>query len=839
MWRIVPKLYDPVLFWLRFCNTIVRNEEALTGSADKASKCWHFPQVQINFSSSTEFNDPGLSMSILYQIFIHPLELVMQWLLPTVYALTDNYGAALFFLSLFVNLALLPLYHLAERWQQAERRIQCRMAPKLQEFKQAFSGEERFMMVRTLYRQHRYHPIYAMRLSLGLLIQVPFFIAAYHLLSHYPGFDHASFFLFQDLANPDGLLWGINVMPFIMTGVNLLSAVIYTQDLNSNNRTQLWSISLLFLVILYAAPVALVLYWTFNNVFSIVKNLLYSHFTVIPRMARDDIEQVGQGNQKHFSAQFRAEVTSDLGSKNTAKIKWWQLILTSPYVLVLLVGVYPSLFYVSNNWYSFRVSEGLLLWGTFAVIIFLIMSFFYLALSWFSRIIQCPLPSSEGMSQKLFGLGIFLMLAYLLRFPLLQLVNYDYSIFLILVGSAALTFAWQMPKITFFRLNIVLVIISLWHLGGGLYFVSTKYENHLDATVGYASQRDMYHKIIFLKTPNVYYIVPDGYPNREALEKIYGLDNTEFYQELDSLGFTTNPRAFSNYRSTFSSMVATLGMGHHYYKGKIGNMELLGAREFIVSKQNPVVRIFKNNGYQVKYVHANNMKLFEKGCFVDLCSPGLSWDSVISILVPGSIRAKVGFGDSLRQRALKHIDEVLEQDLPHFLYIHMGKPGHSPTIKQTSEEMASFRNGYIQRIQSAEGSIRQFVQRIVKSDPNALIIISADHGSRGLGEYAWGQDSEVLNGKSEDLIALDHLGVLQAIRWPGGAKNYDQEIQTNVNLFRYIFSYLSEKDDLILTKVEDHSYLLKDDDRGKDRVLVEVGHAGKILAHWVEKGVVR
>lgn len=218
-------------------------------------------------------------MDSLYYIFIYPLELMMEWVLINAFAVTNHYGAALFLLSICVNVALLPLYHVAESWQGAERRIQKRMSQKLKEFKQVFSGEERFMMIKTLYRQHRYHPICAMRGSLGFAIQVPFFIAAYHLLSHFQPFEGVSIFFFKDLTKPDALLWGMNCMPFLMSGVNLLSAFVYTQNLSQNDKTQLWVISILFLVLLYPAPVALVLYWTFNNIFSLVKNIAYARFT--------------------------------------------------------------------------------------------------------------------------------------------------------------------------------------------------------------------------------------------------------------------------------------------------------------------------------------------------------------------------------------------------------------------------------------------------------------------------------------------------------------------------------------------------------------------------------
>jgi YidC/Oxa1 family membrane protein insertase len=219
-------------------------------------------------------------MDLLYTIFISPIEVVLHLMLLISYSATGHYGASLLILSLCVNLALLPIYHIADKWQQAERDMQNRLRPKLQEFREAFSGEERFMMIRTLYRQAGYHPIYAVRSSAGFLIQIPFFIAAYHLLSHYPPLEGVPAFIFEDLSKPDALLGGINVMPFVMTFVNLLSTYVYAQKLRSSDVIQLCVLSVLFLILLYGSAVALLLYWTFNNVFSLLKNMAYARLTL-------------------------------------------------------------------------------------------------------------------------------------------------------------------------------------------------------------------------------------------------------------------------------------------------------------------------------------------------------------------------------------------------------------------------------------------------------------------------------------------------------------------------------------------------------------------------------
>lgn len=215
-------------------------------------------------------------MSLLYNCLILPLETALHWVLATAYDATGSPGMAILMLSLTFNLLLLPVYHLAEKVQDRERAAQERLAPKLEEFRTVFKGQVRYMMIRTLYRQHHYHPIFALRALLPLLIQVPFFLATFHLIANFQPLYGQSFLFFADLGKPDGLLGGVNLMPFAMTAANLASGFIYTKHLANQDKVQIWAIAFLFLVLLYNRPVALVMYWTCSNVFSLAKNMVYA-----------------------------------------------------------------------------------------------------------------------------------------------------------------------------------------------------------------------------------------------------------------------------------------------------------------------------------------------------------------------------------------------------------------------------------------------------------------------------------------------------------------------------------------------------------------------------------
>ncbi|MDR0718068.1 MAG: sulfatase-like hydrolase/transferase, partial [Treponema sp.] len=50
---------------------------------------------------------------------------------------------------------------------------------------------------------------------------------------------------------------------------------VYTSDLSSRDKIQVYGLAFLFLLVLYNSPAALVLYWTVNNILSLVKNIFY------------------------------------------------------------------------------------------------------------------------------------------------------------------------------------------------------------------------------------------------------------------------------------------------------------------------------------------------------------------------------------------------------------------------------------------------------------------------------------------------------------------------------------------------------------------------------------
>lgn len=217
-------------------------------------------------------------LDVLWLIFIAPIEFCMEAVFNGGHALTKSYGLALIGVSLVVNTAVLPIYNKAEGWQEEERALKKRMEPKETMIRRCFKGQERFAMLSTLYRQSGYSPLMTLRASIGILLQIPFFLAAYLLLSNMTALNGVSFGPIRDLGAPDGLLAiggvHINVLPLLMTAINLFSAFFYTHGLSRKDKIQLYGMAAIFLVLLYNSPAGLTFYWTLNNIYSLCKNIV-------------------------------------------------------------------------------------------------------------------------------------------------------------------------------------------------------------------------------------------------------------------------------------------------------------------------------------------------------------------------------------------------------------------------------------------------------------------------------------------------------------------------------------------------------------------------------------
>jgi YidC/Oxa1 family membrane protein insertase len=204
----------------------------------------------------------------LFELILSPFTSIIETIFLFSYSLTGNYGVAIILLSFSVSLLLLPIFIYIEKAKKKDDAIKRKMQPLIDEIKRCYKGQERYYYIKTINRQHNYNSLKALIPILSLLIQIPFFIAAYQYLEKFQPLQNVSFGFIPDLSKPDGLFGIVNILPIIMTLVNVITAYFYTRYSNKKEFKQMLVVAAAFLVLLFNLPSGLVLYWTMNNVFS-------------------------------------------------------------------------------------------------------------------------------------------------------------------------------------------------------------------------------------------------------------------------------------------------------------------------------------------------------------------------------------------------------------------------------------------------------------------------------------------------------------------------------------------------------------------------------------------
>ena len=257
------------------------------------------------------------------------------------------------------------MYKRADELQAEERDIQAKMAYRIKRTKETFKGDERFLMIREYYRINKYKPVYALKSSVSLLLQIPFFVAAYNLLSSMQRLQGVKFGIITDLGKEDSFFligsFPINILPILMTVINIISGIIYTKGQPLKAKIQVYGLAAVFLVLLYHSPAGLVLYWLLNNVFSLVKNILYKRKILSwPLKSRNQKKTVkNRAATKTDTAAYFSGVI--LMALLTGLLIPSSVVASSPHEFINFYDFYSPVFYIVNSMF---LSFGCwVLWG--------------------------------------------------------------------------------------------------------------------------------------------------------------------------------------------------------------------------------------------------------------------------------------------------------------------------------------------------------------------------------------------------------------------------------------------------------------------------------------------
>ncbi|MCK4777654.1 MAG: membrane protein insertase YidC, partial [Actinomycetia bacterium] len=178
-------------------------------------------------------------------------------------------------MTFIIKLFLLPFSMKSSKSMGKMQELQ----PQIAAIKEKYKDDSQVMnaKVMELYKKHGANPMGG---CLPLIFQLPVFFALYNVLNDSIGLRYSSFLWIKDLSAPDTVATmpfslpflgsSLNILPIIMVIVQFLQQKL-NKNVDPNQKMMMYLMPLIFIGIFWNMPSGLVLYWTVQNIFSILE----------------------------------------------------------------------------------------------------------------------------------------------------------------------------------------------------------------------------------------------------------------------------------------------------------------------------------------------------------------------------------------------------------------------------------------------------------------------------------------------------------------------------------------------------------------------------------------
>lgn len=295
-------------------------------------------------------------------------------------------------------------------------------------------------------------------------------------------------------------------------------------------------------------------------------------------------------------------------------------------------------------------------------------------------------------------------------------------------------------KLNVFFLTLILIYLVSGSLNANKNF---KYDNSISPKI--ERQLDTINQEE--KDGDIILIVLDAYGNEQTLKNYYEHDNSNFIKKLDSFGFTTISKSFSNYSQTHLSLASMLNFTYlNNYEGipKKGKSGKLTQK---LLSDNKVGKILKKLGYN--YIHFNSgwggnisSENAENNIDTYLKTIPISRNFntyLLKSFIPKIYEFTIPKSEAEMEK-LKHLEKIAMNNSKDFVFMHMMLP-HPPYVFNEEGEVEVFENSehfggvwldkdaYINQLKFLNKKLIELFNKILnKSDIKPAFIIVSDHG---------------------------------------------------------------------------------------------------------------
>lgn len=210
---------------------------------------------------------------------------VVWQLLNILFNVIGNWGVVIVFMAFIVRILIIPITRISLQYQDKAIEQEARIRPLLVKVKEQYKGIEQSKQLVSLYEQQNYDQLASLKGMLGLFVQIPILIALFNVLGEASEFSGVPFLWFNDLSISDRLFpLGIdipffgayfNLLPFLMGAVTVLSTYYAARTSGKNlPKRSLYGMAVLFFILFYSFPAALVLYWLCSTFFQFLQQVI-------------------------------------------------------------------------------------------------------------------------------------------------------------------------------------------------------------------------------------------------------------------------------------------------------------------------------------------------------------------------------------------------------------------------------------------------------------------------------------------------------------------------------------------------------------------------------------
>ncbi len=268
--------------------------------------------------------------------------------------------------------------------------------------------------------------------------------------------------------------------------------------------------------------------------------------------------------------------------------------------------------------------------------------------------------------------------------------------------------------------------------------------------------------------PNIYWIISDEYAGLDELNRYYHYDNTPFYNDLRSLGFTVSDNSHNWSKDTYTILRGILGLRYSSSPEAETTRE---KEQALADGDLAMFKLLKNLGYELCEAESTNkfrLKNRLRNEITDTSPRTSDGKAVANLLLEYSILYRYE-NEILRKLAPElaaasdkeavlnvfewaedpesmHIPgpnfTVIYVKCPHWPFMFDREGNEVPGDKWLERKEKKY---YLDQLVYVTGRLRKICENIVTEDPDSIIVLQSDHGYRFVSNITWLDLTNVMN----------------------------------------------------------------------------------------------